>query len=284
MSPILGRTSGVTVFATSLERKRRAGGGAPARSANHDAPSGAVHFWDWSTGHLDYVGDGGSNYVDFDSNSDEIDINNTDLGSVPPGWGSYGVGKYGTKASSAGDIYRTSQGSIPNYAWGGDWTYDICFYTNFDTSTASHMPYAINNDSEVYGMVHYLSSGYMVSDTVNSTFGGRLGEDNQGTNTRPPEDKWVVFRFVYDASDTGSEWNNEVWYDNGSGGWTQTSGGIRSYAKTSGSQPDPANGEGRIWLNSFGTHGAGTYGRDNWYVAWSGFWESDKSGDTPHIF
>ena len=75
MSPILGRTSGVTVFATSLERKRNiivpSGGGA----SPHDNPTGATHFWDWSASHDDQIGS-----VDFDSNSSAITLNSDAAG------------------------------------------------------------------------------------------------------------------------------------------------------------------------------------------------------------
>ena len=259
--PLTGLT-GMGGGATSLAQKVAAAGG-----GDHNIPTGATHFWDWSDSHDDKVGS-----VDFDSNSSEITLNSDNAGyGGPPGWGAgKGTGRYETKASSAGNTYRTSLGSIPNYAE-DEWTFDICMYVNLDPSSNNQMPYAINSDGRTYGMVHYWYSGYMVADTVKSDFNGRLGEDtNFGSGALPTQNKWNVLRFSY----SGGNFRQETWSDNGSGGWSQN-GSTNSFSKTSGGQPSP-NGLGRIWLNGFGTHGASGYGKDEQYYAWAAFYHSDK--------
>ena len=76
-------------------------GEAAAGSGKHTSV-GAVNFWDWSVGHLDYGSDGD---LPFTVNTGEVDINDSTLGSGPPNWGSHGVGRYDTKASSSANIY-----------------------------------------------------------------------------------------------------------------------------------------------------------------------------------
>ena len=111
---LAGMGGGVQSFATPVPS-----GGGGADSGKHTS-AGAVNFWDWSVGHGDYGTDGD---LHFTVNTGEVDINDTTHGSGPPGWGSHGVGRYQTKASSAGDIYRTAAGKIPEFDWGGAWTF-----------------------------------------------------------------------------------------------------------------------------------------------------------------
>ena len=276
MSPILGRTSGVTVFATSLERKRNiivpSGGGA----SPHDNPTGATHFWDWSASHDDQIGS-----VDFDSNSSAITLNSDAAGyGGPPGWGAgRGTGRYEDAPTSAGNMYRTSLGSIPDYN-SGDWTFDICMYVNLDPSSNDQMPYVVNSDGRTYGMTHYWYSGYMVMDSVKADFNGRCGEyTNMGSAALPTQNKWNVLRFVYDQSQDNFE--NMTFSDNGSGGWSQN-GSTNTTSKTSGNQPAP-DGLGRIWLNGFGTHGPHIYAKDEQYYAWAAFYDSDKGTSSPYV-
>ena len=244
----------------------------PTCSGAHSTPSGASHFWDWSYSHDDQVGN-----VDFDSNSSQMTLNDNSQGiGPPPGWGCGGYGRIATKASNGSTgSYRTSQGSIPNYS-GGDWTFDICVYVgaSVDPSTEAWMPYTVNNDDETYGMVHYWPAGDTTDlrmDTVNSDFNGRLGETGSLGGV-PTLNKWCVLRFRYD----GSNWKNETFVPNGSNtGWTGL--GSVTTTKTAGSQPNPSNGEGRIWLNGFGTHGNGSYGKDNVHYAWAAFYPNDTA-------
>ena len=242
----------------------------PTCSGAHNTPSGASHFWDWSYSHDDQVGS-----VDFDSNTTQMALNDSSQGiAPPPGWGCGGYGRIATKAASAGGIYRTSQGSIPNYS-AGDWTFDICVYVGASNNpaTTAWMPYTVNNDGETYGMVHYWPAGDTTDlrmDTVNSDFNGRLGETGSLGGV-PTLNKWCVLRFRYD----GSNWKNETYVPNGSNtGWTGL--GSVTTTKTAGSQPDPSNGEGRILLNSFGTHVRG-YGKDNVHYAWAAFYPNDTA-------
>ena len=83
-----------------------ASGPSTADSGKHKS-EGAFNFWDWSVGHLDYGTDSGNN-LHFTVNTSEVDINDSTLGSVPPGWGSHGVGRYDVNASSTANIYRTA--------------------------------------------------------------------------------------------------------------------------------------------------------------------------------
>lgn len=243
----------------------------PTCSGVHNTPTGASHFWDWSYSHDDQVGS-----VDFDSNSSQMTLNDNSEGiPPPPGWGCGGYGRIATKAADGSTgSYRTSQGSIPDYS-AGDWTFDICFYVNAENDPASKawMPYTVNNDGETYGMVHYYNGGNMLMDTVNSDFNGRLGENTgMGAGPLPVLDKWNVFRFRYD----GTNWKNETFTENAAGdGWDGS--GVITTTKTAGSQPNPSNGEGRIWLNGFGTHGNGSYGKDNVHYAWAAFYPNDTA-------
>ena len=246
---------------------KAAGAGVAAAAADpHNTPSGAEHFWDWGASHDDQVGS-----VDFDSNSSALTLNSNDAGyGGPPGWGSSGTGRYETKASSVGDTYRTSLGSIPNYAQ-DEWTFDICTYVHVDPSSQPHMPYAVNSDGRIYGMVHYWNV-QMIADSVKSDFNGRLGENNSmSTGAFPTQNKWNVLRFAY----SGGTFRTETWSDNGSGGWSQN-GSTQTFSKTSGAQAGP-NGLGRIWLNGFGTHGTSVYGVNNVYYAWAAFYPTDKA-------
>ena len=252
-----------------------AAGGGGADSGKHTS-AGAVNFWDWSVGHLDY---GTAGDLPFTVNTGEVDINDSTLGSGPPNWGSHGVGRYDTKASSSANIYRTAAGKIPSFDWGGAWTFEICFYF---VSCRSQMPYAINANTgshQVYGMVHYFNSGCnVIMDTIGDAFASRLGEANMGTGTIPTNSRWAVFRFIW----TGSAWKNETWQDNGSGSWEQKGSTVTTSA-TSGDQCGPGDGVGSIWLNSFGVHGLAGYGYDDTDFAYMAFYKSDKAGDTPNV-
>ena len=244
----------------------------------HSTPSGAQHFWDWSYSHDDQVGS-----VDFDQNTSELSLNdNTSEYGGPPGWGCTGTGRYITKGASASDIYRTSLGSIPNYAESA-WTFDICLYVNMDPSDSTNgkfMPYAVNTTGQIYGMVHYWN-GNMLADTAKAAFTGRVGENtNIGAASFPTENKWNVLRMSF----SGSTFSNETWSANADNdGWTQN-GSTQTFSKTSGTQPGP-NGVGAIWLNGFGALGASSYGKDDIYYAWAAFYHSDKSGSStaPYI-
>lgn len=245
----------------------------PTCSGAHSTPSGASHFWDWSYSHDDQVGS-----VDFDSNSSQMTLNDNSQGiGPPPGWGCGGYGRIATKATNGSTgSYRTSQGSIPNYS-GGDWTFDICVYVGVNvhpSGSNAWMPYTVNNDGETYGMVYYWGAGatHMPMDTVNADFNGRLGEAH-GVTLVPTVNQWCVLRFQYN----GTNWVNEVFEPNATNtGWDSFSGPTTT-TKTSGSQPNPSNGEGRIWLNGFGTHGNGTYGKDNVHYAWAAFYPNDTA-------
>ena len=246
------------------------GGGA------HNTPTGAAHFWDWSASHDDQVGS-----VDFDSNSSAITLNSDAAGyGGPPGWGAgKGTGQYEDAPTSAGNMYRTSLGSIPDYN-SGDWTFDLCLYVHLDPSSTNQMPYVVNSDGKTYGMTHYWYGNHMVMDTTKADFNGRVGEDsNFGTGPLPTQNKWNVLRFVYDQSQDNFE--NMTFSDNGSGGWSQN-GSTNTTSKTSGNQPAP-DGLGRIWLNGFGAHGPNGYGFDDQYYAWAAFYNSDKGTTSPYI-
>ena len=268
--PLTGLT-GMGGGATSLAQKVAAAGGC---SGVHNTPSGAQHFWDWSYSHDDQVGS-----VDFDSNSSEMKLNSTDAGyGGPPGWGCDGTGRYETKASSAGNTYRTSLGSIPHFAE-DEWTFDICAYVHLAPASNPQMLYALNSDGRTYGLVHYWNTN-MFADSVKSDFNGRLGENtSMGAGALPTQNKWNVLRFSY----SGGVFRNETYSDDGSGGWSQN-GSTQTFSKTSGGGPGP-NGLGRIWLNGFGTHGAGTYGKDEQYFAWAAFYHDDyaDNGTAPYV-
>ena len=116
MSPIISRVSGPTVWATSLERKRRAGGAAPGIYED------AANFWDFGDGNSynDIATKAGANTMNFAHNTDEMDLNNTTKGG-PPGWSSAGYIQNST--SNGVDHMRTADDDIPD--WSGKFTFEI---------------------------------------------------------------------------------------------------------------------------------------------------------------
>ncbi len=272
MSPILTRTSGVTVFATAMERQRRSGS-APGPYED------ATNFWDFGDGNSynDQIGS-----LDFTLNTDEMALNNSTVGG-PPGWTS--AGYIANDTSNGVDHFRTADDNIPD--WSGKFTFEMAFYITYDPTGSQGMPWCVGNatDQSVYSwqMNWYGASATLRGDTagqasgVGNGFGARIGEINTGTNLTD-HNEWMLYRMDFN----GTNFAIESWEKDGST-WSQQ--GSTSTFSWNPQNPgtSPSNSvNGSLMLDGGQLNEWSAYSNGNIYIAWVGNWEGkSRRGETP---